>query len=189
MYEKSTMKGKLIVGLVIAAVVIAAVCIILVSVNKTDDTPSNNGGEESSPVSDIAVYSYEEFAQNAIACLTPYTSKIATTGDIYETINGKKVIFDEEWIYINSNKGAIDELIREAYESGKPVLFLGSENYLYEDSGITLGTPNFTTDSTGYGIFKNKSGVYHSHVCNGKDGRVATVDETLVDLYTWASAL
>ena len=187
MYDGSTMKGKLIVGLIIAAVVIAAVCIVIVSVNKTDNAPSNSGGENSSPVSDIVIYSYEEFSQNAIACLTTYTTKIATTGDLYETIEGKMVIFDEDWISMNSNKSAINELIREAYNGGKPVLFLGSDNYLYKGSDMGLSTPNFAENSTGYGVFKDKGGVYHSYVSNGEDGRKATVDETLIDLYTWAS--
>ena len=187
-YDKENeMKDKMLVGFIVAAVAVTTLCLASISVDLMNADSST--GEErkiSYPACNLAIYSDEEFALEAIKYLEPYTSKIITSKNINEKIDGEIILFDENWIYKNEKK-AVNALIMEAYENGKPVLFIGSNNYMNLDSGIEFRASGYSLDSLGYGIFEDENGVGYSYGVGVTD-KEATYEPS-VYLCGWASII
>jgi len=180
------MKSKLLFGIILVATVVAVMCLISASffVVSNDSPPRREG--ITYPECNVVIYSDKEFAQNAIECLAPHTSKVVALEDISETMDEGMILFDENWIYEN-DRVAIDVLIKEAYENGRPVLFMGSNNYLNLDSGAGLGM-GYALDGTGYGIYKGENGVPRIFGYGGKElDKECVFDVTLLHLYGMAS--
>ncbi len=176
------MNNKIVIGVVAIFLVAMILPFGFASTNEGDVSIGETYKVEFSDRT-VVVYGSDDFSKSLQTDLSEQTSKVTSSKNINEEITSDMILFEESWIYKN-NAESVDMKIYETVKSGVPVLFIGKNSYLFEDSKIELTSYGYTGTEIGYGVFEDEFGSSHFYSVEGDD-----LNEAANLLYSWANEM
>jgi hypothetical protein len=130
----------------------------------------------------VVVYSDDLSSITVKIDLSDYTSKVISSYDLESDDVTEIAVFDSSWIKMNDTF-AVDSVIANTVSSGIPAIFIGSDNYLLNKSGLNTPIYGSSEDETVYCWYQHCDGINFYYSVGGE------LTEALKLAYAWADEI